>query len=119
MTLLDILKKKMRVFQWIVAGRPFPTAHAYKSLLINNLRRKYHIKIFVETGTYLGDMVYSQRNAFEKIHSVEVSESLYIRAKARFKMFDKVNLYLGDSAVVIQEVIKNLNESALFWLDGH
>ena len=46
---------------------------------------EYNTDVFVETGTYLGDMINAVENNFKSIYSVELSEELYKRAKELFK----------------------------------
>lgn len=73
----------------------------------------------VETGTYLGDMVMSQKNNFKRIISIELGKDLWEKAKLRFKMYSHIELLQGDSGKVLHEIIGNINEQAIFWLDGH
>ena len=50
----------------------------YKYGLINNIRKHYNIKYFIETGTYLGDTSLALANKFEKIFTVELNKKLFI-----------------------------------------
>lgn len=73
----------------------------------------------VETGTFLGDMVEAQRDFFNKIYSIELSEELAAKAQRRFRQYAHIEIIQGDSSERLQEVISRLNGPALFWLDGH
>jgi len=56
---------------------------------------------------------------FDQLYSVELDRNLYEAATKRFRGQSKARFYLGDSAVVIQEILTSLKEPALFWLDAH
>jgi len=80
---------------------------------------KYGSRILVETGTYLGDMVEAQKNVFSTIYSIELSSRLYKQAGKRFKGDGRIRLLQGDSGKRLNEIVSELKEPALFWLDGH
>lgn len=96
-----------------------PVLHQIKQNNIFRYQQEHHYPYFVETGTYLGDMLEAQRNHFEKLVSIELSEALYEKAVRRFKSYPHIQILLGDSGKVLQEVIPEIREPALFWLDGH
>ena len=81
-------------------------------------------KIIVETGTYLGHGIksYLERNYFNKIYSIELSNKYYLLNKELFKEQSNVELIEGDSSVVIKDLVeKSLleDEPILFYLDAH
>ena len=49
----------------------------------------------------------------------ETSQVLSFDNIERFKHNPNVNLYHGDSSIILYDVIKNINKRMLFWLDGH
>ncbi|MCW3090873.1 MAG: hypothetical protein JWP81_1942 [Ferruginibacter sp.] len=77
------------------------------------------LKIMVETGTFLGDTVECFREKFDKIITVELSEELATKAKARFADDPKISILQGDSDVILAQLLKDMQEPVLFWLDGH
>ena len=95
------------------------TEHEIKQYLIHEIRKKYNYNLFIETGTYLGDMVEVQRNHFSKVYSIELGTHLYNDAVQRFKNFDNVEILHGDSGKILKKLINKINEPAIFWLDGH
>ncbi len=105
--------------EWQKNGCPVPPPHIVKQNTIQEYQEKYKYKTLVETGTYLGDMIESQKNRFEEIISVEISVDLHKRAQQRFKKDKNVTILLGDSGEVLPKIMKDLNEPAIFWLDGH
>jgi hypothetical protein len=104
---------------WVEAGKPIPVPHAAKQNVINEFRDQSNYSVLVETGTYLGDMVEAQRTNFGKIYSVELSEELHKKAVNRFKNHSHISILQGDSSKVLYDVVKDLKQPAIFWLDGH
>lgn len=104
---------------WEKNGRPLPPPHIVKQKAIEEYRRNFQTRVLVETGTYLGDMVEAQRGHFEKIYSIELSEKLFIKAKKRFKEYRQIKILQGDSGVVLNKLMTEIDKPALFWLDGH
>jgi len=97
-----------------------PAPHIFKQMTIQEYQQQSKSSVLIETGTYLGDMVAAQLNFFKTIYSIEVSYPLFIQAKSRFRSStSKVKLLQGDSGILLPEIVKNLNEKAIFWLDGH
>jgi hypothetical protein len=105
--------------QYLEMATRLPVIHRIKQNNIVEAQKKYGFNIFVETGTYLGDMVEAQRDHFEKLISVELSQTLFDQAVERFKTDERIQILQGDSGKVLKEVMKYLQEPALFWLDGH
>jgi len=112
-------KSNRDLSNWEILGKPLPPPHAYKQMLISNFQKKYTYNYFIETGTYRGDMVEIQKYNFKNIFSIELDNDLYIKAKDRFRKNDNIKIFNGDSGNILPIVLKNINESAIFWLDGH
>ena len=110
---------KKRLADWYLSGRPNPVPHLVKISVINYYKEKYKINVLVETGTYLGDMVKAQLNNFSRIYSVELSLELWKKAAKRFKNDKHVRIIQGDSGKCLWELVPEINERAIFWLDGH
>jgi len=85
--------------------------------------KKYKNKLFVESGTFLGNGLKCALNAgFEKCYTIEIHPYLYEKAQQRFEneiKESKVISYLGDSEKLLPIVVKDLTEPATFWLDAH
>ncbi len=81
--------------------------------------RRYRVRVFVETGTYLGDMVAAVRDAFGTIHSIELSPELARHCARRFRGAAHVSIRQGDSGAVLRHVLAGMDQPALFWLDAH
>jgi|LakMenEpi12Oct12_1017442.scaffolds.fasta_scaffold00966_2 hypothetical protein len=76
--------------------------------------------IFVETGALVGDGIQLALNAgYDKVYSIELYDKFYNICKQRFYDNNSVEIIKGDSALVLGDVIKNINQPITFWLDGH
>lgn len=85
-----------------------------------NLFHKYPNPVFVETGSFLGDGIQEALDAgFQKVISIELSDKYFSLCKQKFHNESRVTLVKGDSAFVLFDVIKDIDEKITFWLDGH
>ncbi len=105
--------------EWVRDGRKGSPPHMIKQKIVRKYRRKFHCAVLIETGTYLGDMVYAMRKDFKVIHSIELDGELYKRAKARFYNYSHIHLYNGNSGEVLQTILRGLHQPCIFWLDAH
>lgn len=110
---------KRQFNSWEKNNCPVPPPHIVKQYTIAEYQQKYGFTTLVETGTYLGEMVEAQKSKFKKIISIELSSDLYKKAVRRFKNDANVVIVQGDSGKVLPEILPKLDESAIFWLDGH
>lgn len=76
--------------------------------------------VFIESGSFFGDGIEAALQAgFKEVYSIELSPHLHEHCKNRFLSNPHVHLYEGDSAVVLKEILNQLDDRATFWLDGH
>jgi hypothetical protein len=114
------LRAQMRdLKQWEQNGRPAPPPHLFKQRVLKRYAKEHRLRILVETGTLYGDMVHAMRNSFDKIYSIELSHELFLEAEKRFRSKNHIQILEGDSVRVLGDVMKELDQPALFWLDGH
>lgn len=104
---------------WLAQGKPVPPPHIVKQKVVENFKVKFNLDTLVETGTFLGDMVYSQRKNFKKIISIELDETFSKDAQKKFKVYSNVEIIQGDSGKVLKQIVNKLDRPCLFWLDGH
>ena len=97
-------------------GLPTPEE---KRAILDAYRRQYGLTTFVETGTLFGDTVEAMRPNFQRVVSIELSEELAAKARARFAGCGNVTILQGDSGQLLPRVLEALTGPALFWLDGH
>ena len=112
-------RQAKELVEWESNGKPVPPPHIVKQRTLRAYSERYSLRILVETGTYDGDMVEAMKDAFDRIYSIELSEALYQKAKERFKRAKHIELICGDSGIVLKNVMRKLDQPALFWLDGH
>jgi hypothetical protein len=90
-----------------------------KRALLKEKKEKYGLNILVETGTFMGETVEYFKDIFASVFSIELSDELAKKAQGKFKNDKNVKIIQGDSADVLQKLLKEISEPALFWLDGH
>jgi len=76
-------------------------------------------RYFVETGTFGGRTIKNLHNIFKKLYTIEISETLYKKTKNKLNHLNNINFILGDSSIKIKEVLNNIEDKCIFWLDGH
>jgi hypothetical protein len=103
---------------WRLRGKPVRSPHYVKQQTVKQYAREFGLDVLVEAGTYFGEMVQATRNVFCEIHSVEVEDWLYQRARRKFARFPHVHLLHGNSEVLIPRIVAGLRKPALFWLDA-
>jgi hypothetical protein len=110
---------KKLVMRWDGNGRQLPLFHLLKEWTLEKYGDAYQCSVLVETGTFMGDMVFAEQRRFKEIYSIELDGDLYKQAINRFKGKSHIRIMQGDSGKVLKEIVPQLKEKALFWLDGH
>ena len=105
--------------QWEREGKLPPTPHAVKQMTVRQYAAQYKADVFIETGTYLGEMVNAIKYNFNKIYSIELSSELYMKTQRKFSKYQNIQIFHGDSAKVLSEILEHLYEPCIFWLDAH
>jgi len=113
------LTRRRIALQWRLSGRPLPPPHVVKQLAILRYQQSRKLATFIETGTFTGEMIEAMRPHFQRLISIEMSPAIHDSARRRFDGDARVEILLGDSAVVLPRVLEQIREPALFWLDGH
>ena len=113
------LEARAQIQAWRRSGSPVPPPHVYKQKVLSRYASRYQLSTLVETGTYLGDMIFCMRKRFNTIISIELSRELCERAQQRLRDFPNISVIHGDSSQVLPEVLEDLRVPTLFWLDGH
>lgn len=116
--LLRPLLHRQAMRDWLRTRTP-PAPHAVKRDAVLSYGRRCSLAVFVETGTFFGDMVAAVQENFRELYSIELSPSLHRKAKKRFGASPHVHLLQGDSGQELARLLPRLTEPSLFWLDGH
>jgi len=76
-------------------------------------------KVFVETGTAVGETTVWASNHFDQVVSIEFMEDLYRSCIERFWNINNIKLIYGDSGEWIDLFEFNILEPAVWFLDAH
>lgn len=78
-------------------------------------------KIFVETGTYMGETIKQMAPNFETLYTIEIDPILYYSTSYTLKSqgINNVNFILGDSSVELAAICETVKSPMVFFLDGH
>jgi len=115
----DYIRYRMTVRNWNKKGNPIPVPDVVKQRAVKKYAKIFSVETFIETGTYLGDMVDAVRDTFKKIYSIELDATLCDQAKKKFSKHHNISIFHGDSSKVLPVILADISEPCLFWLDGH
>ena len=96
-----------------------PPPERIKHEVVKTYAKNFLISIFVETGTYEGEMVNAIRKIFETIYSIELDYELYNSAKEKFSKYNQISIIQGDSSKILPLILSKIDQPCLFWLDAH
>jgi hypothetical protein len=117
-TLVALTRARIAL-QWRLCGSPVPPPHIVKQGILLRYQKQRRFRTFIETGTFTGEMVAAMRPHFDRVISIEMAPAIYEATKRRFAGDSRVQLLLGDSGVLLPQVLAALDHAAFFWLDGH
>jgi hypothetical protein len=86
---------------------------------IESLIKRFQIKRVVETGSYYGWSTKIFASLVEVVDSIEIEKQYFNRAKNNLQSTHNVNLHLGDSVEVMEQILKDGESNVLFFLDAH
>lgn len=113
------IRRHHELWQWRRNGQPIPTPHLIKQGTLIEYAKQFQLDILVETGTYMGETVFAMRNKFQRIYSIELNPSFARRARLIFSSKPHITILQGDSAMLLPEVLSEIDRPCLFWLDAH
>ncbi len=104
---------------WKMKKNPLMAHMLYKRKIFKKYKRLYNLDTFIETGTAGGGTVLALQKIFKNLYTIELDPTLYHRGKAETRQYDNIKCFEGDSGIVLKQILKDLKEPALFWLDAH
>lgn len=116
---LNLQIRNKIIGDWLKAGKPVPPPHQVKQVTIEAYRSQSNYQVLVETGTFMGHMINVQRKKFKQLYSIELDGKLWQDATKRFSAYSNIRILQGDSGKVLKDLVPELTEPAIFWLDGH
>lgn len=93
--------------------------YSLQSSFLDILANITQTEVFIESGTFLGNTTAKAARFFKNVHSIELDQKLYIKAKKRFEYTKNVQIHFGNSSQVLQQILPTIHGKILFWLDGH
>jgi len=115
----DRRRRERRYCKALLCGEyPLPPQSVKLAVIRRNIPNP-HPRVFVETGTYHGDTVAAIKDKYSSVISIEVDETLYKKACARFLADKNVRIAHGDCVRELPAILATLQEPVVFWLDGH
>jgi hypothetical protein len=86
-----------------------------------NIFPKYNnCNYFIEGGSYKGNGIQNAIEAgFKNIISIEITKYYYDLCVEKFKDNPNVKIIFGDTTKILPELLKEINEKCVFWLDSH
>ena len=102
---------------WFGWGPDTAPSRQVKEYHLINLVKEHGLKTFVETGTKGGTTLKRMTEHCSELYSVELMPDRFNKARSRLP--EHVNLYLGNSAEKLKEILPKIKKPALFWLDAH
>ena len=112
-------KRRREVTLWEKNGKPVPPPEVIKRRILSTYGSAFKAPTFIETGTFLGDAIYALRHRFQSIFSIELSHDLAKRAQERFRTYPHIHIVQGDSGDLLPQILNDISNKCLFWLDGH
>lgn len=113
------LKRWLDHRRWVRNGKRPPASDLYKQQLVRETAALHRLRVLVETGTYLGNMVAATLSLFDMVYTIELAPDLARRARRRFNGARNVEVIEGSSASELPVLLARLCQPALFWLDAH
>lgn len=87
--------------------------------LVLLIKNNFNIKNFVETGTYTGKTSVWASTYFDKVITIENSHEIYNKTSSQYNNIKNIEFKFGDSRLILKNIIGELDNTAIFWLDSH
>jgi hypothetical protein len=106
---------------WRTMTMDFANPHSLTKLrCLNSLRRRTGAKVFVETGTYLGNTAYRASWLFDRVFTIELDHELARKAGEFLARRRNVRVIEGDALHALPQVFEDPSvRDAVVFLDGH
>jgi len=122
-----MVDKKIYLLHYIINGVNQIKIHSYSLYIMPSLDidflKSLHADYtkytcFIETGTLEGKTTMAMEPHFRILYTIEYSEKFHAIAKSNYHG-NIINFLQGDSSVVFETLLPQINEPTIFFLDGH
>lgn len=102
-----------------------PESMSLENQFLKMLHSNTNAPSFVETGTYYGhttalaSSIFPAKTKCPCVHSIELSETLFIQAKEKFKNNKNICLYQGDTIRILPSILQKIEGQPIIFLDAH
>ncbi|MFY0652180.1 MAG: hypothetical protein JXQ96_09115 [Cyclobacteriaceae bacterium] len=86
--------------------------------LILQMKTKFNIEEFIETGTYKGNTCIWATRHFDTVQTIENSKIIFDKYADKLGKYNNIKRHFGNSSELLKEVIDS-NKTQVFWLDAH
>ncbi len=121
--LWDVFKKVAELpdyYYWRLRGSPMRRVpHLVKQRTLREYASRYRLRVMVETGTNMGQMIGAMLPLMDQIYSIDIDTWSYQRARRKFSGNAKVQVIQGESGLTLPRVTSQVRQPCLFWLDAH
>jgi hypothetical protein len=87
--------------------------------LVLLLKEQFSVEVFVETGTFRGKTSIWASGVFKDVYTIENSRELFDSASGSLRRFRNIHSLFGNSAVQLGNIVSEIKQPAIFWLDAH
>lgn len=88
-------------------------------LEISHLRGIDLPPVLIETGTLYGGTMVALSPFFKELHTIEINPKNFEIAVQKTRELSNVHLHLGDSGLILKEIVAKIPEDILYYLDAH
>ncbi len=113
------LKNRNDLKKWRDEGSPSPPPDVIKRGHLLATGKEHQLNVLIETGTFYGGTMFAMRNSFRELHSIELSKDIHDYVSGQLAHHPHIKLHHGDSTHILPDILKNIDQPCLFWLDGH
>ena len=96
-----------------------PPPHFVKQDTVIEFAHGFNILVFIETGTYRGQMINAVKGTFSEIYSIELGTELFKQVQKEFAQAKHITILHGDSGEILGQILDRIRQPCLFWLDAH